>query len=122
MTNLLLLKVTFMTAPHNTRQQPGNGRGYVRHMDYSKDRNANSRGRKLTAILYLNEEWEGGLLRVHLPSDALVPTAISSLGGITSGGNTHDQRESNSDIRAASHRHIDIDPSMGRLVIFRRLD
>lgn len=44
---------------------PGNGARYTRHCD-----NPNQNGRKLTALLYLNEEWEeghGGELRACHP-------------------------------------------------------
>jgi len=46
---------------------PGCGAGYVRHLDAFADRSA---GRRLTAILYLNDGWRpehGGALRLHLP-------------------------------------------------------
>jgi hypothetical protein len=42
-------------------------------------------GRKLTAVVYLNEHWEGGQLRIH-QSDGVV----------------------------------DVEPSLGRIVLFRR--
>jgi hypothetical protein len=93
-------------------------------MDYGKGRNTNSRGRKLTAILYLNEEWEGGQLRVHLPSDALVPTAMSSLAAVVPEGIIHDNQGMNGSVLDASSSagYLDLAPVMGRLVIFRRLD
>jgi hypothetical protein len=93
-------------------------------MDYSKGRNASSRGRKLTAILYLNEKWEGGQLRVHLPSDAVVPTAMSSLAAVVPKGIIHDNQGMKGSVLAVSSSagYLDLDPVMGRLVIFRRLD
>lgn len=117
-------------------------------MDYSKDSNTNRRGRKLTAILYLNERWEGGQLRVHIPSDALVPTAMSSLASVAQKGSIEEMQDLNGGERAApaaattataaatnpagasvpasttaaGGSYMDIDPVMGRLVIFRRLD
>jgi SM-20-related protein len=70
----------------------GNASGYVKHLDFNKAQYISDgtivRGRKLTAILYLNREWEGGQLRVHLPS-------------------------------GDPKQFFDIDPLLGRLVIFR---
>lgn len=77
--------------------QPGNGAGYVKHLDFDGSRRAKDvastapqestvTGRKLTVIVYLNEQWEGGQLRVH-----------QSDGG-----------------------KVDVDPSLGRIVLFRR--
>ena len=78
--------------------QPGNGAGYVKHLDFDLTRHVGdataaasaqdgiATGRKLTAIVYLNEHWEGGQLRVH-----------QSDGGV-----------------------VDVDPSLGRIVLFRR--
>jgi 2OG-Fe(II) oxygenase superfamily len=113
-----------LTHTHIKPRQPGDGKGYVRHMDYSKGRNINSRGRKLTAILYLNEEWEGGQLRVHLPNIAVVPTAMFSLAAIVPDDIIHDNQGLNDSVLATSSSagYLDLDPVMGRLVIFRRLD
>jgi SM-20-related protein len=76
----------------------GNASGYVKHLDFNKAQYKGHgtvvRGRKLTVILYLNREWEGGQLRVHLPSP--VTTADEDFKGF-----------------------FDIDPLLGRLVIFR---
>jgi hypothetical protein len=97
-------------------------------MDYSKKNNLNTRGRKLTAILYLNEEWEGGQLRVHLPCDAHIPSAMSSVAAVVTKGNILDNQDLKDGVLAASASssasagYMDIDPVMGRLVIFRRLD
>ena len=81
--------------------QPGNGAGYVKHLDFDIARHAAGApvaasaqdetvvGRKLTVILYLNEHWEGeqgGQLRVHQSDDGV----------------------------------MNIDPSLGRIVLFRR--
>jgi hypothetical protein len=54
----------------------------------SDNNNSNKPQRKITAILYLNHEWDGGQLRIF------------------HNANTNDE-------------YIDIDPSFGKLVIFR---
>jgi Rps23 Pro-64 3,4-dihydroxylase Tpa1-like proline 4-hydroxylase len=67
------------------------------------------RGRKLTAILYLNKEWEGGQLRLHLPLiDETTPVPESQQPSVSV------SRELNTE------KYLDIDPNLGRLVIFRR--
>ena len=98
--------------------QPGNGRGYVRHLDYSRGievsahpKSSSPKGRKLTAILYLNKEWEGGQLRVHVPKDSALPSQSFS-------ANSTDYRSVLE--MPDANRHFDIDPQYGRLVIFRR--
>ena len=53
---------------------PSGGARYVRHCDNSCSASEGERcnGRRLTAILYLNEEWsalDGGCLRLYAPSD-----------------------------------------------------
>lgn len=76
----------------------GNASGYVKHLDFNEAQYKGDgtvvRGRKLTVILYLNREWEGGQLRVHLPSP--VTAADEDFKGF-----------------------FDIDPLLGRLVFFR---
>ena len=113
--------------------QPGDGRGYVRHLDYSRgievsasSKSSISRGRKLTAILYLNKEWDGGQLRIHLPKDSAMPPHSYTT------SNVNDQMGTTSVLQACSVEGVatpdnssgriafDIDPQYGRLVIFRR--
>eukprot|EP01052_Picozoa_sp_SAG31_P019413 SAG31_NODE_1413_length_8459_cov_7.720215_5_plen_104_part_00 len=57
---------------------PGGNAAYIRHCD-----NPNQNGRRLTAIYYLNPDWEpscGGALRVYAgPSDVSVGTDIEPL-------------------------------------------
>ena len=117
--------------------QPGDGRGYVRHLDYSRGvevsarpKSSITRGRKLTAILYLNKEWDGGQLRIHLPKDSATPPCsytaknVNDQMGSTSVRDDYPQGCSveggaatdNSDGKTT----FDIDPQYGRLVIFRR--
>ena len=79
---------------------PGNGAGYVKHLDFDRTKhkhegNTTNTGRKLTAILYLNEEWEGGQLRTYNQTTDGVED-VSCAGSI-----------------------VDIDPSLGRMVLFR---
>ena len=74
---------------------PGNGAGYVKHLDFDRNKHkhegiATSTGRKLTAILYLNEEWEGGQLRTY-----------------------------NKTADGLDDVSCDIDPALGRMVLFR---
>ena len=115
------------------------------------------RGRKLTAILYLNEgweEWEGGQLRVHVPTSSSINSGIgrqiagsssssssssSSLGssgnaGTSSGGVTftssvpappprligQDLKGVSLTVNSSADPYIDIDPMLGRMVVFRR--
>jgi len=68
---------------------PGSGERYIRHLDVKADSSSNNKPqRKITAILYLNQEWEGGQLRIY-------------------------KRSNNDD------EFLDIDPSFGKLVMFR---
>ncbi|DBA00456.1 TPA: hypothetical protein N0F65_002699 [Lagenidium giganteum] len=56
---------------------PGNGARYTKHCD-----NPNQNGRKLTAIVYLNPEWEpthGGELRLHTDNTTNVPLCVAPL-------------------------------------------
>lgn len=68
---------------------PGSGERYVRHLDIKPDSNNTKPQRKITAILYLNKEFEGGQLRIYTKMD-------------------------NND-----EGYVDIDPSFGKLVVFR---
>jgi 2OG-Fe(II) oxygenase superfamily/Glycosyltransferase (GlcNAc) len=70
---------------------PGTGAGYVKHVDFDRGKGgaAATVGRKLTVILYLNESWDGGQLRTYGPD-----------------GDPSSSRR-------------DIDPKLGRLVLFR---
>ena len=93
--------------------QPGNGAGYVKHLDFDLSKHAHQgettfTGRKLTAILYLNETWEGGQLRAYnKTSDG----TNDGLKGVSSAVST-DGLEGVST--------VDIDPALGRMVLFRR--
>jgi [Skp1-protein]-hydroxyproline N-acetylglucosaminyltransferase len=77
---------------------PGSGERYVRHLDIKPDSSSSSSSkpqRKITAILYLNKEWEGGQLRIY-----------TKKGSTTNDGGGDDG-------------FLDIDPSFGKLVVFR---
>lgn len=74
--------------------QPGDGSRYVRHCDVSKVSNCGSR-RRVTVICYFNHTWTGGQIRIFSPA----PSAANQ-------GNVN--------------AHIDIDPQIGRLLVFNR--
>jgi 2OG-Fe(II) oxygenase superfamily len=91
--------------------KPGNGSGYVRHVDFDITRvNGNTDndsvvGRKLTLILYLNENWsteDGGSLRIY---------------SNRSGRDSDSDSDIDSDI---NYDYVDISPKIGTLVMFRR--
>lgn len=103
-----------------------------------------TRGRKLTAILYLNKVSKGGQLRVHFPQSTSVKSAAACSNGVT--GSKYEDITSSSSVKTLSTfvattvgnlqddfpgsenvgicttplQHIDIDPIFGRIVIFRR--
>ena len=106
----------------------------MKHMDCSITHNEigpTVRGRKLTAILYLNKEWEGGQLRVHMPQSASVesklansktdsPEILSSSVFVADDVKDTFPGFKNTGVLHRSFHHIDIDPLLGRMVIFRR--
>jgi hypothetical protein len=68
---------------------PGNGTGYVRHTDAFRNNNPNETKRKITALYYMNPDWEeahGGQLRAY-----------------------YDKPE----------KYWDVEPKMDRLLLFR---
>jgi uncharacterized protein YpmB len=114
----------------------------VRHIDFKRNSAKNAdcvkpvRGRKLTAILYLNDEWDGGQLRVHVPKSSCVPVSLKSSKMIAEHQEAKDVKEvkkvkevkESEAILEPNHiidneeqaEYFDIDPVSGRLVIFRR--
>jgi len=53
---------------------PGQGARYVRHLDALPPGPDKPRGRRLTALYYMNPEWtpkDGGALRMHLEGDEI---------------------------------------------------
>jgi hypothetical protein len=114
----------------------------VRHIDFNRNaaRNADCvkpvRGRKLTAILYLNDDWDGGQLRIHVPNTSTPQASLRSPKMRTEYQETKEVKEvkgseetiGSGAILESNHivdnegngEHYDIDPVSGRLVIFRR--
>jgi hypothetical protein len=111
----------------------------VRHIDFNRNSAKNAdcvqpfRGRKLTAILYLNDEWDGGQLRIHGPKSSTLKASLRSSKMSTEYQETKEVKGSKETVgRAAilepndiidnegNGEHYDIDPVSGRLVIFRR--
>lgn len=117
----------------------------MRHIDFNRNsaKNADSvkpiRGRKLTAILYLNDEWDGGQLRVHVPKSPTLKSSLRFSKMRTKYQETKESKESkevkesketigSEAILEPNHiidnedngEYFDIDPVSGRLVIFRR--
>ena len=125
--------------------QPGNGAGYVKHLDFDLEKHAHQgdvtfTGRKLTAILYLNETWEGGQLRAYNKAtdgatDGLkdvstglkgVSTAVASTDGLkdvscaVSSGLEDVSTDGLEGVSLEGVSTVDIDPALGRMVLFRR--
>lgn len=81
------------------------------------------RGRKLTAILYLNDEWDGGQLRIHLQKSSNLPASFKSC---MMNSDTNESKvifEPHNIIdndNEEQTEYFDVDPKSGRLVIFRR--
>ena len=119
----------------------------MKHLDCSIPHNGiatTKRGRKLTAILYLNKESKGGQLRVHMPQASSIKCSATCSNGVigskhenitssnssktlstsvaTIMGNLQDDfpGSKNIGICTTSLQYIDIDPNFGRIVIFRR--
>lgn len=102
----------------------------MRHLDFNRtsaehvDCVKPVRGRKLTAILYLNDEWDGGQLRIHLPKPSNLPASFKSCTTKTDTNETrvivepHNIFDNDNEEQT---EYFDVDPKSGRLVIFRRL-
>lgn len=120
----------------------------MRHIDFKRNSAKNAdcvkpiRGRKLTAILYLNDEWDGGQLRIHVAKSSELPASLGSSKMRTE----HQEAEESKEVKEIKEveeseetvgskailepnditdneeqaGHFDIDPVSGRLVIFRR--
>ena len=114
----------------------------MRHIDFNKNsaKNADTvkpiRGRKLTAILYLNDEWDGGQLRLHVPKTSTLPASLRS----SKMRRVHQEAKEVKEAKESKEtvgseailepdhiidydghgEYVDIDPVSGRLVIFRR--
>jgi hypothetical protein len=89
----------------SSKHQPGNGTHYVKHLDSFSDKNTSNTpdsSRRLTFLYYLNSSCEGGQLRVHnIPKEYC---------------NSHN----NDDTDSSSTGYLDIEPTLGRLLVFRR--
>mmetsp|Transcript_2669 Transcript_2669/g.6447 ORF Transcript_2669/g.6447 Transcript_2669/m.6447 type:complete len:289 (+) Transcript_2669:93-959(+) len=69
---------------------PGDGTHYELHCDNACDSGEGERcnGRRLTAILYLNENWhrrDGGQLRIYVPNDASCKNPVAEIEPIAGG-------------------------------------
>lgn len=114
----------------------------MRHIDFNRNSAKNAdcvqpvRGRKLTAILYLNDEWDGGQLRIHVPKLSCVPVSLKT----SKMSAEHQEAKGTKEVKESEETigseailepndiiddeeqagYFDIDPMSGRLVIFRR--
>ena len=83
---------------------PGNGAGYVRHTDAFREDKPNETKRKITALYYMNPDWEvahGGQLRAFYRGK----------------GNEGEEKEKEKE--EEEERHWDIEPIADRLLLFR---
>ena len=74
----------------------------------------------MTAILYLNDDWDGGQLRVHLQKSSAIPASSKSCEMNTVFKQSRAILEPRHVSDNEQAEYFDIDPMSGRLVIFRR--